>query len=175
MGTCAAYLDSDNAVGQWFAIQVKPRSEKVVSASARNKGYEEFLPLYPVNRRWSDRIQRVDVPLFPGYVFCKLGSESRLPLLMIPGVSGLVGTGKIPIPIDETEICAIQACCRSGLLAEPHPFLRAGQIVQLQRGPLAGMEGYYVADRKRHRIVVTISLLQRSVGIEIDRDWVKPV
>lgn len=88
---------------------------------------------------------------------------------------GLVGAGRTPIPIDDTEICAIQACVRSRLLAEPYPFLPAGQVVRLQEGPLAGIEGYYIEHRKHHRIVVSVSLLQRSVAIKIDQDWAKPV
>jgi transcription antitermination factor NusG len=175
MATCLVHPDADNPLGQWYAVQVKPRSEQAVATSARNKGYDQFLPLYSVSRSWSDRTKRLDLPLFPGYLFCRLGNESWLPLLKTPGVCGLVGAGRVPIPIDDDEIDTIQACVRSGLLAEPHPFLRVGQSVRLQQGPLAGMEGFYVQDRKRHRIVVSVALLHRSVGIEIDREWVEPI
>jgi hypothetical protein len=53
----------------WFALRVKSRTEKVVATIARNKGYEEFLPLYQCRRKWSDRFKSVELPLFPGYVF----------------------------------------------------------------------------------------------------------
>jgi transcription antitermination factor NusG len=104
-----------------------------------------------------------------------LAGESRLPLLTTPGVLGLVGVGKTPLPIDDTEIAAIQATIESGLFAEPCPFMSFGQRVRLEEGPLAGLEGYYIDNRKQHRIVVSVSLLQRSVGIEIERDWVRPL
>jgi transcription antitermination factor NusG len=159
----------------WFALRVKSRSEKVVSTIARNKGFEEFLPLYQSRRRWSDRFKSVEMPLFPGYVFCRLNPEFRLPLLTIPGVMGFVGIGKVPVAIEEAEIAAIQAAVGAGLIAEPYPFLEVGQKVRLAEGPLAGLEGWLVEVRKQQRLVVSVSMLRRSVAIEIDRQWVRPL
>ncbi|MGB7762983.1 MAG: UpxY family transcription antiterminator [Bryobacteraceae bacterium] len=160
---------------QWFALRVKSRCERVVSTIARNKGFEEFLPLYECRRRWSDRTQSVELPLFPGYVFCRLNPQRRLPLLTIPGVLHFVGIGRTPVAIDEEEIVAIQSAVKSGLSAEPWPFLEAGQRVRLEDGPLAGLEGFLVEVRKRYRVVVSVSLLKRSVAVEIDREWVSPL
>ena len=159
----------------WFALRVKSRSEKIVAMIARNKGFEEFLPLYQSRRRWSDRFQSVELPLFPGYVFCRLNPEFRLPLLTIPGVLGFVGIGKVPAPIDDAEIAAIQIAVRAGLSAEPYPFLEVGQRVRVAEGPLAGVEGSLVEVRKQQRLVVSVSMLKRSVAIEIDRQWVRPL
>src|ERR1700691_2358771 len=113
----------DSAPCPWFALRVKSRSEKIVATIARNKGFEEFLPLYQSRRRWSDRFKSVDLPLFPGYVFCRLNPEFRLPVLTIPGVLSFVGIGKIPVPIADAEIDTIQRALGAGLLAEPYPFL----------------------------------------------------
>src|SRR5580700_32391 len=166
---------TDSASHPWFALRVKSRSEKIVSTIARNKGFEEFLPLYQSRRRWSDRFKSVDVPLFPGYMFCRLNPEFRLPLLTIPGVLSFVGIGKVPVPIDDAEIDTIQRTLGAGLLAEPYPFLEVGQRVRLAEGPLAGLEGLLVEVRKQHRILVSVSLLKRSVAVEIDRHWVRPL
>ncbi len=160
---------------RWFALRVKPRAEKCVAAIARNKGYEEFLPLYQCRRRWSDRFKVVELPLFPGYVFCRLNPQFRLPLLTIPGALHFVGLGKVPVPIDDGEINAIQALVQSGVRAEPWPFLDLGQRVRLEAGPLTGLEGIFVEVKKQHRIIVSVSLLRRSVAVEIERDWVTPL
>jgi len=160
---------------QWFALRVKSRCEKMVSSMARNKGFEEFLPLYESRQRWSDRSKSVEFPLFPGYVFCRLNAQHRLPLLTIPGVLHFVGIGRTPVPIDDEEIIAIQSAVKSGLSAEPWPFLEAGQRVRLEDGPLAGLEGFLVEVRKQYRVVVSVALLQRSVAVEIDRQWVTPL
>jgi transcription antitermination factor NusG len=159
----------------WFALRVKSRSEKIVATLARHKGFEEFLPLYQSRRRWSDRVKSVELPLFPGYVFCRANPEARLPILTIPGVMSFVGIGRVPAPIDDAEIAAIQRAIGAGLLAEPYPFLEIGHRVRVAEGPLRGMEGFLVDVRKEQRIVVSVTLLKRSVAVEIDRHWVRPV
>jgi transcriptional antiterminator RfaH len=171
----AIYPEADKPPQQWFAVQVKPRSEKMVASIAGNRGYDAFLPLQKVRRRWSDRIKLLELPLFPGYLFCRLNAAYRLPLLTVPGVLGLVGVGKTPLPIQDSEIANIQAVVTSGLWTEPCAFLESGQLVRLEEGPLAGLEGLYVESRSEHRIVVSVSLLRRSVAIEIERDWVRPL
>jgi len=165
----------DSAREQWFALRVKSRYEKVVSTIARNKGFQEFLPLYQCRRRWSDRVKTIELPLFPGYVFCRLNPQYRLPLLTIPGVVHFVGIGKTPVPVDDEEILAIQSAVASGLSTEPWPFLNVGQRVRLEEGPLTGVEGILIEVRKRYRVVVSVTLLHRSVSVEIEREWVAPI
>jgi len=160
---------------RWFALRVKCRYEKFVSTLFHDKGYHEFLPLYWSRRRWSDRFQSVELPLFPGYVFCRLDPQYRLPLLTTPGVLHFVGIGRIPEPIDDSEIAAIQAAVRSGFSTEPWPFLKVGHRVRLEEGPLNGLEGIVIEERKRQRLVVSVSLLQRSIAIEIERQWIRPL
>ncbi len=165
----------DGSSNRWFALRVKPRFEKTVATIARNKGYQEFLPLYQCRRRWSDRFKSVELPLFPGYVFCQLNPQFRLPLLMIPGALHFIGIGRIPAPIEDEEIAALQATMRCGLWAEPWPFLNVGQRVRLEEGPLAGLEGLLIEVRKKQRLIVSVTLLKRSVAVEIERDWVRPL
>jgi transcription antitermination factor NusG len=160
---------------RWFALRVKSRCEKVVAAMANNKGFEEFLPVYQSRRRWSDRLKSVEFPLFPGYVFCRLNPQRRMPLLTIPGVLHFVGIGKTPVPLEDAEVAAIQAAVRSGLSTEPWPFLEVGQRVRLEEGPLAGAEGIFVGTSKQDRLVVSVSLLRRSVAVNIERHWATPV
>jgi transcription antitermination factor NusG len=160
---------------EWFALRVKSRHENVVAAMARSKGYEEFAPFWRSRRRWSDRDKSVDVPLFPGYVFCRFRRDDRLPLLTIPGVVHVVGIGKVPVPIEDSEIAAIQTAVSSGLAFEPQPFLEVGDRVRVEKGALAGVEGILVELRKNHRLVVSITLLKRSVAVDIEGDWITPV
>jgi len=160
---------------RWFAIHVKSRSEKLCAAIMENKGVEGFLPLYERRHRWSDRVKLVELPLFPGYVFCRLDPRRRLPVLTIPGVLQFVGIGKTPAPIDDGEIANIQTTLRSGLLTEPWRFLEAGQRVRINDGPLAGLEGLLVGTSKRQRLVVSVTLLKRSVAVAIEPHWAMPL
>jgi len=170
----AANFDNSDSC-HWYALRVKSNCEKLVTAGVRNKGFEEFLPLYRSCHRWSDRVKSVELPLFPGYTFCRIDPNVRLPILTIPGALHFIGIGKDPAPIDDSEIAAIQNAVRSGLPAEPWAYLNVGQLVRLVDGPLAGLEGILIETRKQYRIVVSVSLLQRSVAVEIDRNWVTPL
>jgi transcription antitermination factor NusG len=158
----------------WYALRTRPRWEKLVSEALRGKGYHDFLPTYTVRNRWSDRLKRVEVPLFPGYVFCRLDVVRRLPILVTPGVIDIVGLGKIPEPIPDREIEAIQTIARAGAPAVPWPYLRVGQTVRVTRGALRDMEGILITVKKEFRIVLSVDMLQRSVAVEVDRDCIEP-
>jgi transcription antitermination factor NusG len=159
----------------WYALRVKARSERLIAMMVRHKGYEGFVPVYRSARRWSDRTKVVEMPLFPGYVFCRLNPILRLPLLTIPGVLHFVGVRNTPTPIDEGEIATIQIAIESGLAAEPWPYVEDGQRVTVQGGPLKQVEGRLATSQNPCRLVVAISLLRRSVAVEIDRAWVKSI
>jgi transcription antitermination factor NusG len=98
-----------------------------------------------------------------------------MPILTTPGVIGILGAGKTPVPVDIEEIEAIRAILRSGLAAQPWPLLRVGSKVYIERGPLAGLEGIVINTDKVYRLIVSVSMLQRSVAVEIDREWARPI
>ena len=160
---------------QWFALRVRPRYEKMVSTSLQSKDIEEFLPLYKVRSRWSDRLKELERPLFHGYVFCRINPVHRLPVLTTPGVIHFVGIQKEPAPIADSEIESLRAIVRSGLPSIPWPFLRVGQKVRIERGPLQDVEGILTSVKGLNRLVISVNILQRSVAVEIDRDWAAPV
>src|SRR5881409_2808314 len=147
----------------WYALRIRSRHEKVIAATLFDKGYEVFLPLHRCKRRWSDRIKEMALPLFPGYLFCRFDLQKRLPVLVTPGILHVVGIGKAPVALGEHEIAAIQSIVASRLRVEPWPFLEIGQRLRIERGPLMGVEGILVARKKPFRLVVSVTLLQRSV------------
>jgi len=159
----------------WYAVHVRTRFESQMSTVLRSKGYEEFLPTYRCRHRWSDRAKELDLPLFPGYLFSRFDARERLPILKSPGVIAIVGSGKTPIPISDEEIEAIRVIVRSGLPAQPWSHLTVGSRVFIEDGPLAGLEGIVKCVDKRFRLVVSVPLLQRSVGVEIEPSWARPV
>jgi len=139
------------------------------------RGYTEFLPLYRTGRAWSDRIKELHLALFPGYLFCRFDPDNRLPVLSTPHVHLIVGVGRTPVPVDESEIRAVQLICNSGLGPSPWPYLRTGQRVRIEGGPLFGVEGILIGVKNSRRLVVSVTLLQRSVAVEIDQQWARPV
>src|SRR5438876_11782810 len=100
-------MDQNQRDSSWFAVQVRARSEKLVSSILENKGFENLVPVYNVKRSRSDRVLGIELPLFPGYLFCRLDLTQRLlPLFTTPGVVRLLGVGNRPVPVDASEIDA---------------------------------------------------------------------
>ena len=159
----------------WFAILARTGREKSTTLLLENLGYQCFLPVNKSRRQWSDRIKELEVPLFPGYLFCRMNPHNRLPVLQTPGVIQIVGVGKSPIPVEEQEIAAIQCVGKSGLATMPWPYMEVGHVVQIEDGPLRGLTGIVVKIKSGLKLVLSVSLLQRSVAVEVDRSWVSGV
>jgi transcription antitermination factor NusG len=119
--------------------------------------------------------KEIAAPLFSGYVFCQFNATNRLPILITPGVIAVVGRGRIPIPVEDSEVAALQRMVSSGFQPEPWPYLEVGQTIRIEDGALNGLEGILVSFKGSRRVVISISLLKRSVALEIDRSSVSPV
>jgi transcription antitermination factor NusG len=170
-------MDQSKSVNgfNWFALQVRSRWEGTTAGLLRGKGLETLLPTYATMRKWSDRFKVVESPLFPGYVFCRFDVHNRLPVLITPGVISVVGRGKTPIAVDETEIFSIRAAVVSGIHIEPWPYVQIGERVRIKDDVLDGMEGILASFKGSHRVIISVSLLRRSVALEIDRSRITPV
>jgi transcription antitermination factor NusG len=160
---------------RWFALQVRTRWENSTGVLLSGKGYQTLLPTYQTKKRWNGKVKQMSAPLFPGYVFCQFDALKRLPILVTPGVISVVGRGRVPFPVNDDEIAAIQTIVTSGFQAEPWPYLEVGQKIRIEGESLNGLEGILIHFKGNNRIVVSVSLLRRSVALEIDRDCVRPV
>jgi transcription antitermination factor NusG len=159
----------------WYALHVKAKAEKAVARGIREKGYKDFLPLYQSARRWSDRIAKVEEPLFPGYVFCRAEQISRPLIITTPGIIRIVSFGDRPAVIPNREIDAITRALAWSMRAQPHSFLCQGQRARIRSGPLVGIEGIVVRTNGRCRLVLSVEALCRSIAIEVEADNVAPL
>ncbi len=171
-----AFDSSTNPVSlPWFALQVRSRREAFVANHLEGQGFECFLPLYQSKRRWSDRVKEVEQPLFPGYLFCRLDLNNRGHVLMTPSVQQIVGMGRTPIPVEEREMESVRLALSSGLPSQPWPYIHVGERVRVNYGSLVNLEGILVSFKGSNRVVLSVTLLQRSVAMEIDLAWLSPV
>ena len=159
----------------WFVLRVKSNFERAVERSLVSRGFEAYLPTYETRSWVYDRMKEREKPLFPGYVFCRLDEWKRQPVVTVPGVVHIVGMGRTLLPVDELEMKAVRTLIQSGLSASPWPFLKVGQKMLIEKGPLAGIEGNLIAFRSGYRLVLSISLLQRSIVAEIEGDLARPL
>jgi transcription antitermination factor NusG len=160
------------AVHKWFALSVTGRHEKIVSQLLRHKGYDTFLPSYVRRHQYGRRTREFELPLFPGYLFCRLDPFDRLPILTTPGVLRLIGAGRAPVAVEDDEILSLQKAVDAGVSMMPYPYWQTGQKGRVSFGPLAGIEGIVMNARHPVRLVLSVGLLQRSVLLEIDSDCV---
>jgi transcription antitermination factor NusG len=105
-------------------------------------------------------------------VCCRFDVQARLPILTTPGVIQVLGAGNVPLPLSDLEVNSLQTVMKARLPVAPYPFVDAGRRVRISRGPLAGVEGVVISCKQQLRLVLSITLLQRSVLLEVDRDLV---
>ena len=148
----------------WFALRVRPKHEKTAATGLKRLGLDEYVPLTKVRRRWSDRVKELDMPLFPGYIFCSFTYPERLRVLNSPGVQSIVGG------LDDSEIEALRILIATGKPLAHLPFLHLGERVLIERGPFAGIRGVVLRKESAWRVIVSVEALDRSIAVELDRE-----
>jgi transcription antitermination factor NusG len=157
------------ANSRWYAVQTWPRYEKKVAGEFQRKEVEAFLPLVASEHQWSDRRRVVQLPLFPGYVFVRIGpaQNARVPVLRANGVVGFVGSRGTGAPIPDSEIDSVRLLLDRGISLEAYPFLNVGQRVRVRGGSLDSVEGILIAKKDDLSLVVSVQIIQRSISIRI--------
>jgi transcription antitermination factor NusG len=158
----------------WYALYTCANHERRVATELHARTVEHFLPLYSSVRRWKDRRVTLDLPLFPGYVFVRLALPDRLLVVRIPSVVRLVGFNGQPAALPDEEMEILRSGLCQSLRAEPHPFLTVGRRVRITGGPFTGLEGVLRRKRNSPRVVISLSLIQRSVAVDVDVADVAP-
>ncbi len=155
-----------HSMAQWFATYTRSRYEKLVARELGERDVECFLPLYePIRRRNKNRSE---LPLFPGYVFVHIYARDRLNVLQVPGVVRLVSFNGVPAPVDDAEIETLRNVLTRGLHAEPYPYVKVGEKVEILGGPLTGLSGKVLRKNNRFRVILSVDLLERSIAVEVD-------
>jgi transcription antitermination factor NusG len=152
----------------WYAVQTSARHEKRVHQRFVERSVESFLPLYETINRWKDRKVRVQLPLFPGYLFVHLDIADRLNVLQVAGVARFVNFGGAAIPVPSADVESLRAGLIGGIRVEPHPYLKVGRRARVKFGPLRGMIGILLRKKNLERFVISLDMIQRSIAVEID-------
>ena len=158
----------------WFAVYTRSRHEKTVAEHLRRNNVQHFLPVYRAAHQWKNGRADVRLPLFPGYVFVCVAAEQLRQVLRTPGVVRFVGVSGRPAPIQQAEIAAIQAALSSEVGVESHGYLAVGAQVQIKSGPLEGLEGVLLRRPGSLRVVLSVTLISRSMSVEVRECDVAP-
>jgi transcription termination/antitermination protein NusG len=163
----------------WHVLWTRSHCEQLVHDQLLARGFRPYLPTLEVWSRRRGLRHRIRIPMFPGYVFLRnaLDKHSDVEVRKARGVVALLGDGwdrRAVVP--ECEMQAIEKLIQSGLPALPHPFLKQGQRVRINRGPLADVEGILLRTKpNKGLLLLSVALLQRSVAVEVDCTLVAPV
>lgn len=159
----------------WYALQTRSRHEKVVRDQLAAKGIMHLLPLWRKRSVWKDRIKVIEVPLFGGYLFSYFALQDRITVLETIGVARIVGINGKPVPVPDEQIAAVRTMVEQRLPYDPHPYLAEGMRVRIKRGVLAGAEGILITKKQKHRLVISVDLIQQAVAVDVDSVDVEPL
>lgn len=157
----------------WYVARVRSRSEGRVCSVLKQKDVESFSPCLQVRRAYSDRVRKLQVPAFPGYVFCRMDLGEWLRVVDTPGVQYLVGATK-PEAIQDEVIASLQTAFSQVEQVSPVDYLKSGDAVRVLAGPMAGTSGILLRAKGTHRLVISVHILQRSIAVEVDSASVEP-
>ena len=152
----------------WYALQTRSRHEKVVRDQLAAKGIMHLLPLWRKRSVWKDRVKVIEVPLFGGYLFSYFALRDRVAVLETIGVVRIVGISGKPVPVPDEQIAAVRTMVEQRLPYDPHPYLAEGMRVRIKRGVLVGAEGILIAKKQKHRLVISVDLIQQAVAVDVD-------
>ena len=170
IGPDVARAVTRKAETHWYALYTRSNFEKRVSCELTAKHVENYLPVVEQLHQWKDRRKRIEVPVFPGYVFVRLrdSQNTRLEVLRTNGSVRILGQGDRIEPVPEAEIESIRRLLKAGVPCFAHPFLKEGAWVRVKSGPLRDVEGLLVRLKSKTRLVLSVALLSQSVATEID-------
>jgi transcription termination/antitermination protein NusG len=155
----------------WYAVRTRSRHEKAGAEMLSNLNIQHYLPLTLELRQWSDRRQRIEVPLFSGYLFVRISmlNSTRLQVLKVPGIVAFVGNQGGPLPIPDIQIASVQTVLQAGVECSVDPLLKQGDRVRVTKGALAGIEGTLIRANSTDRLLISIEMIHQSLSINISK------
>ena len=152
---------------RWYVAYTLPRHEKAVAHRLWIQKISSYVPLYTEERHWHDRRLKVELPLFPGYVFVRMAFAERVHVLSHPGVIRLLTANGEIAAIPDPEMQQLQECVATWK-AQPFPFFISGKRVRVKSGPFAGLEGTIVRRHGKRKLVVTLDLIHSAMTLDLD-------
>lgn len=150
----------------WFAVYTRPRAEATAQEHLRRQGYEVYLPRFQKYRRHARRVDVVNRPLFPRYLFVAFDKMQRWrPILSTVGVCDIVRQGNAPSMLPTSLIVEIQSREQNGWFDQISPLARfkPGDAVRVAIGPFSDMVGRFCGMADAERVYVLLELLGRQV------------
>jgi transcription antitermination factor NusG len=160
----------------WNLIYTRPQQERKVLKAMLEEGIDAFYPTMKSFRIWWDRKKCLDVPLFPSYVFVRLKDKAEyFKSLDIEGVLKYVKFGKEIATVAPAIVDNLKMVINSGREIEvSSDHFQPGAKLVIKEGVFAGLYCEVVKHEGKRKILVRVSLLQRSVLLTITTESLIP-
>ncbi len=142
----------------------------------QDAGYEVYLPLTKTMRQWSDRKKKVEIPLFPGYLFVKITPNDFWKILATDGVVNFVRFGTNNAKVREQDILNIRILLQeSENIIVDKTIFKQGEEIQITDGKFKGYKGLVEFIKGKNNLVVSLLEIGMSVKLEIPSYFVKSI
>lgn len=173
--------------GDWYVVHTYSGYEnkikvdltkRVESMNMQDKIFEVIIPEEEEVEYKGGKRKVTNKRVFPGYVIVNMimSEDSWYVVRHTPGVTGFVGSGSKPIPLQDEEIKKIRM--QMGLIEKKTKIIdiEVGESIRVKTGPFANFEGVVkelLADRGKIR--VNISMFGRETPVELDYEQIDKV
>ena len=151
---------------RWYVVHTRPNGELRAAHNLERQGFKTYLAQYMKERRHARKVERIQKPLFPRYVFVCLdtGTDRWRSILGTFGVEYLISNGDTPTPVPDKVVEEIRGYENErGLVVLPPKTLQPGQQVQIVEGPLATQMALFQCETDNERAVFLLQILGRQV------------
>ncbi len=158
----------DNNSSKWFAVYTLYKREKMAAKQLSQSGFEVYLPIQTVTRRYVKKVKKVDLPLINHYVFVKITKKEYTQVLQCPYVLNFVKFSKNLISIPEEEITLIKRILGEAEAVEiDSATLKKGDQVEVIGGNLTGLKGVLIEKENNKYLSVHLSSIGFSLNVSI--------
>ena len=160
---------------QWYVAYTYPQAERKVDRKLNEIGMTTFLPLQRVVRQWSDRKKKMDVPLFPNYIFVCTSPQKRFDVFKVKEVVKLVSFGGQPATVADATIDSLERMQAGDIDVTSKEFYEEGTAVKIEHGQFAGAEGVVARRSGKQRLVVYVKVLNTYVSVDMSANNVEAI
>ncbi|MGB4758909.1 MAG: transcription termination/antitermination protein NusG [Candidatus Saccharimonadales bacterium] len=171
---------------QWYAIHTYSGYEEKVAESIRQRAesldmkdkiFQVLVPKEKMIEVKNGKRKVVEKKIFQGYVLVelKMSEDAWYVVRNTPGVTGFVGSGTEPTPVEQDEIDKIMK--RMGREEPKHKIdFSVGEVVNITDGPFKGFDGAISEiDAAKGKLKVLVNMFGRETPVELDSLQVKRV
>jgi transcription antitermination factor NusG len=160
---------------EWNVVYTHPQCERKAFEALTKKSINAYLPCYTVSRQWSDRKKKINVPMFPNYLFVYVSKLERHHVLNVDGITRFISFDGTPASISDDEIRTIKLMIDGDMNPAPESYFVIGDHVRVIGGPLAGMEGMLIEKKGTRRLFIRFHSVSQAISVDVQHNLVQKI